>query len=106
MKLVAEVLAGGGSSNNEIRNTKSLEELKYEYEQEELLKEKRELKNQETASKILELYNLIKPYLKFIIPTHLISFCICLFLFDKYFISLIFLSPIGALICAFFTKPK
>ena len=73
---------------------------------ERLSKEKRELENQETASKILDFYNSIKPYLKFIIPIYVISFCVCLFLFDKFIISLLFLSPIGALIWAFFSKPK
>lgn len=93
-----------GKSNDESRNTKSAEELEIEREQERLNREAWAVELKKMANKIVDFYNSIKPYLKYIIPIYSISFIVSLF--TNIFISYVLFVIVVILIWAHYTKSK
>jgi hypothetical protein len=92
------------TSNDKSRNTKSVEELEMEREQERLNREANEVELKKMANKIVDFYNSIKPYLKYIIPIYSISFIVCLFI--DAFISYVLFVPVAILLWAHYTKSR
>lgn len=112
VNLLGKGLKAGGKAASNYANREISEGEK---EQKELrrqqAKEEAKIKNQELANKTIKTFNIVKPYLKFIIPVYLIGFAIAYFLVENKQLVLIFFGvSLAGLIYlaynAFINKPK
>lgn len=74
---------GGGNDSGLSKEEKKQIKLENEIRENELRKireEEQKIKDRELADKTMKFYNLVKPYLKFIIPIYVVAFVITFFL--------------------------
>lgn len=109
------IKAGAKAGSKAASNYANHEVSEDEKEQKELRKqqaaEEAKIKNQKLANKTIKSFNIVRPYLKFIIPLYLICFTIAYFLVENKQLVLIFfgVSLVGLIYLAYnaiINKPK